>query len=183
VLDLSSPGPDGGGAALDLTFPVAVPNWDVSQPGGRVPPPVELRLQPLALMRPAGGMAGAARQVVAYGPWLAFFMDDGAYAEPGGFWIRPGREVTLVVGQPDGVSALRLSIHNIPLANRVAVTSGKWHDEVRLEPGAEREMVLPPPGAVRATALHLRADRGGRPSQFEPGSHDHRELGAWIAFR
>jgi hypothetical protein len=183
VLDLSSPGPDGGGAALDLTFPVAVPNWAVSQPGGRVVPPVDLRIRPLTLLRPPVGMTAPARQVVAYGPWLAFFLDDGAYVEPDGFWVRPGHEVALVVGQPDASHGLRLSIRNVPLVNRVTVTSGKWHDELRLEPGAEREVVLPPPGPLRATVLRLRADRGGRPSQFDPGNHDQRELGAWIAFR
>jgi hypothetical protein len=146
--------------ALNLTFPVAVPRWDVEHAQGSRAVPLDVRVHPVALLRPAGGLAGTARQAVAYGPFLAFFMDEGAYPEPGGFWIRPGHDVTVVVGHPDATSSLRVTMRNVPVENRIDVAAGKWRDSLTLEPGAAREIVTPPPGSTRATVLRLHASAG-----------------------
>ncbi len=178
--DLSTIGAGMDAPAFNLTFPVAVPRWSIEHAQGSRAVPLDVRVHPIALLRPAGGLEGMARQAVAYGPFLAFFMDAGAYPEPGGFWIGPHRDVTVVVGHPDATSSLRVMMRNVPVENRVDVAVGKWRDSLTLAPGATRAIVTPPPGSTRATVLRLRASAGARPSSLEPGNRDHRELAVWV---
>ena len=182
TFDVSRPIAEGDPVQFDLTFPVAVASWSVTCPRGREPSRLPSPSVRSGFNRPAGGLQDSASRVVAYGSLLACFMDDGAYAEPGGFWIQPAHDVTIVVGQPDGQSPLRLVVRNVPIANHLEVSAGKWRDAVTLAPGEERVIIAPPPGAARATVLRLRAAHGARPSDFERGSRDHRELGVWVRF-
>jgi hypothetical protein len=139
-------------------------------------------LEPLALQRPVGAIVDPARQVVAYGERTVFFMDDSSYPEPDGFWVRPGVETTVVVLQPEAAAPLAILLRNAPIANEVEVTAGSWSAREALSPGQETHILAPPPGAVRASVLRIRATAGVRPFDLDRTNGDRRRLGVWVQF-
>ncbi len=111
-----------------------------------------------------------------YGAHDVFFLDDESYAEPAGFWVRPGR-ARIVVG--DTAGAFALFVRNAPIANRIELTAGAWRRTLDLTPGQELRVEVPPSG--RATAIEIRAAHGIRPFDDNHRIRDFRLLGAWIA--
>jgi hypothetical protein len=140
-----------------------------------------LLVEPLEIVRPDERLTAAtSRRAVRYGGAAVFFLDDFAYAEPEGFWVA-GRSETSVVVQPEtrtGPALVRL--RNAPVANRVAIASGRWAETLDLEPGEEREVRVPVASARGAALVRISSADGFRPSEVEPGSRDTRFLGVWV---
>jgi hypothetical protein len=138
---------------------------------------VELR----PLTRPAGRLtADTARRAVRYGDAVAFFLDDRAFPEPSGFWVRGARD-TKVVFQSDASHALSLLVRNGPVANTVTIESGAWKDELPMAPGEERRIDVPG-DSQRGTAhlVRIASSAGFRPSEVNAGSRDTRLLGVFV---
>ena len=136
---------EGDPVQFDLTFPVAVASWDVGRPEGPRALPIAVTVRPRRSAS-SGRAAGRRRRAVAYGSLLAFFMDDGAYAEPGGFWIRrPRRDGRRRAPERPAITA---APGRSKRADRepLDVSAGKWRDR-GLAPGEERVITAPPPGA------------------------------------
>jgi hypothetical protein len=140
-----------------------------------------LLIEPLEVVRPGERLTAAtARRAVRYEGAAVFFLDDYAYAEPEGFWVA-GRSEAQVVVQPEartGHAVVRL--RNAPVANRVAIASGRWEEILELEPGEERDVQVPVAPARGAALVRIASAAGFRPSEVEPGSRDTRFLGVWV---
>jgi hypothetical protein len=63
--------------------------------------------------------------------------------------------------------------------NIVDVRVDRREERVSLRPGDERVFDLP----AQRSLLRIATSAGARPSEFEPGSKDHRYLGCWIEIR
>ncbi len=121
-----------------------------------------------------------ARRAVRYGDAVAFFVDEGLFAEPEAFWVGGSRRGTIVV-QPDASrAAMTLLLRNAPTANRLVIETGTWRDELSLEPGEERHVQVPLDTARGATMITFAAETGFRPSAVNPNSRDDRFLGVWV---
>jgi hypothetical protein len=65
----------------------------------------------------------------------------------------------------------------------VTLQTGVWREELALQPGEERLVDLPLAAGMIGTRLTITNSAGIRPIDFEPGSHDARNLGCWIEWR
>jgi len=159
-------------------LPVAVRGMVARAEGAAAP--AALRLWPERLAgpgeRPSAGLAQAGAR---YGDVTVFLVGDGAFVEPGGLWVRPGRAATLVVGR-DGGGAVRLRLRNAPVENRVRIEVGRWRETWTLAPEEEREILVPAPTGARRPVVSIAAERGFRPSEVDPASEDHRGLGCRV---
>jgi hypothetical protein len=124
------------------------------------------------------GRGERALRASAYGDAAVYFVDDRVFPEASGFWVRPGGGATVLVASPGPFSLL---LRNAPVANRVTVDAPGQSEGFDLNPGEERAVEL----TDRATAIRLRirAERGVRPADLEPGNRDLRSLGVWVEVR
>jgi hypothetical protein len=168
-------------SAIDIEFPVDVRALIVGADELARQRIVRLSVEPLST-QPSSDKAdaGFARRAVRYGNASVFFMDERSFPEPEAFWIGGARESTVVV-QPDVPGeAIRLSLRNAPVANRVTITAGSWREVFDLGPGEEREASVPVDQARQAAAISIGSRAGFRPSEMEQGSRDDRFLGVWV---
>jgi hypothetical protein len=127
--------------------------------------------------------SGMARRAVRYGRVTAFFMDDRAFPEPGGFWLGGGRQSAVVLQPGHERGSLVLAVRNAPVDNVVTIHAGGWSDTLRLSAGEERRVNLPagaPRSAWGATLVTFDVSSGFRPSTVDAASRDTRFLGAWV---
>ncbi len=127
--------------------------------------------------------SGMARRAVRYGRATAFFMDDRSFPEPGGFWLGGGRESAVVLQPEHERGSIVLELRNAPVDNVVTVRAGGWIDTLRLTPGEERRVELPPGpprSAWGAMLVTFEVSSGFRPSAVDAASRDTRFLGAWV---
>jgi hypothetical protein len=154
------------------------------QAGATVPSSGAVRLVPEALLpRDAGAAAGRAEGGVRLGATRVFVIDEGAYVEPGGLWLRPGRTAELVVAPDARASAVGLFLRNAPVENRVEVQAGAWRLALELPPRGEREVTVPSPPGGRVVTVRMRADSGFRPAEVDTASRDERRLACWVEVR
>jgi hypothetical protein len=136
-------------------------------------------LRPIAL---AAGPASRAiaRRAVRFGGSNAFFLDDGAYPEPGGFWVAGSgeTEVVLMPDHPD--AALSLTLRNGPAPNTVTVESGGRKASLPLAAGEERRVDVPAFAAEGSSRIRIRSASGFRPSGVDRSSRDTRLLGVFV---
>jgi hypothetical protein len=124
---------------------------------------------------------GLARDAARYGSILSHFVDDGAFVEPAGFWVRGGRAARVILDdQSEGPGPVPLLVRNGPVPNRAHVRSGAWQVDLDLAPEEARTVHVPRPGRAGTMAVTVRSEEGFRPAEHAPGSRDTRRLGVWV---
>jgi hypothetical protein len=136
-------------------------------------------LRPIAIARQASSH-GIARRAVRFGEVNAFFMDDGSYPEPAGFWVAGGRETAVVIAPDRPGSMMTLWLRNGAAANVVTVQSGSWGDELPLRAGEERRVDVPLASRQISARIVIRSAATFRPSEIDPNSRDTRLLGVFV---
>jgi hypothetical protein len=166
-------------AGVRVDLPVAVRSLSVhAEEAGRDQLDA-IVLRPIALA--AGPVSREiARRAVRYGESNAFFLDDGSYPEPGGFWVAGGgeTEVVLMPDHPD--TALALTIRNGPASNTVTVESAGKPTTMPLAPGEERRVDIPASAAEGSSRIRIRSASGFRPAGVDRSSRDTRLLGVFV---
>lgn len=135
----------------------------------------------LVPVSPAGPARTLARRFVTLPDTAAFFLDDGAFVEPAGFWVRGGRTAGVVLSQ-GAVFAGRtrvLLLRNGGAPNTVTVRSGAWQEVVSMGEWQERTVALPPADAHGTWPLTIASASGFQPSVVSGGA-DTRYLGVWV---
>jgi len=123
-------------------------------------------------------------QQVAAGAATVFAVNEGVYLEPGGFWLEPVIDHTLLVAPTS--SSVKLALRNTPVENRVTVTIDRWRKDVTLAPNEQVEIEAPAARGGRTSTLVLmrvRVANGVRPAELDPRSSDRRLLGLWLEVR
>ncbi len=128
-----------------------------------------------------GADARFAHRVVRYGNVAVWFLDEGAFAEPEGWWVGGRAAATVMLDAPRTVTTAALLVRNGGVPNRIALTVGSWSATLDLTPGEERPISVPlVAGRAR---LMVSSAAGFRPSDVDPGSKDGRVLGVWVQVR
>jgi hypothetical protein len=167
-------------AGVRIQLPVDIPALSVrAEEAGRDQLDA-IVLHPISLAS-APASREVARHAVRYGEVNAFFMDDGSYPEPSGFWVAGGRTATIVIApdRPGAVVALRL--RNGAAANEVTVESGGWRREAGLAADEDRRVDVPFAAGETAVRVRIRSAATFRPSTVDPNSRDTRLLGVFVA--
>jgi len=123
-------------------------------------------------------------QQAASGAGTVFAVNEGVYLEPGGFWLEPRIDHTMLVAVTS--NSVKLVLRNTPVENRVTVTIDKWRKEVTLAPNEQVEIEAPAARDDRAQTLvlmRIRVANGVRPAELDPRSSDRRLLGLWVEMR
>jgi hypothetical protein len=141
----------------------------------------ELRLRPLRVMATLDRVAAAeVLAALALDRFVFLFHDGASYPEPSGFWVRgSSRAIVSVVSRTGRLSTkVRLRLRS-PVANTIRFdTPGRtWTTD--LEPGVPAELDVEPTPLDGTLRMTITPANGFRPSEFTPGSRDHRFLGCW----
>jgi hypothetical protein len=174
-IDISFPGV--WGRAFDLPI-------DVGFVGFHGSPEVE-QAKPVLRIRPVSIVDAHARlpdlEVIATHPLAdatLFFHDDLALPEGAGFWT-PGRSRFVLTVAAAHEHPPRVRLRAGPVRTSVRLAAEGWHEDVTLEPLAERDLTLPMP-AGNVTRLVFETSTGFVPSRLDPANHDDRLLGCWV---
>jgi hypothetical protein len=119
-----------------------------------------------------------AARAVRYGAVLVWFVDEGALAEPDGWWVRGRASAAFLLEAPSDLLSQPLLVRNGGLRNRVVLASGAWRTTLELHPGEERRVDLPI--AHGRARLVVTSESGFRPSEVDASSRDTRLLGVWV---
>jgi hypothetical protein len=117
----------------------------------------------------------------AYGSTVAYFMDEGSYVEPDGFWVAGTTRTHVVLAPRAAAGTVRLDIRNGAVSNQLRVSSGSWSETLDLTPGQAGTIAVPVPGD--AALVELFAERGFRPADIDRASTDRRFLGVRVEVR
>ncbi len=117
---------------------------------------------------------------VPYGSLDVFFLDDGAFVEGDGFWIRGGRAGEFVLSDQNNRSAIDLELTNGATANTVKISTATSAETIALAPHEAR--VIGIPLALRRARVRVEASAGFRPSDAD-GSTDRRFLGVRVVVK
>ena len=138
-------------------------------------------LEPYELVPSDGRLTGlVARRGIAYDHARVFFLDEACFAEPDAFWVGGAREGVFVLQPVQPASSITVLMRNAPVENQVTVQSGQWTEELRLQPGEERQLEIPLAPGRSAALVSVTSRSGFRPSETVAGSRDQRFLGVWI---
>jgi hypothetical protein len=119
-----------------------------------------------------------AAQAVRYGDVLVWFVDEGAFAEPEGWWVQGNATAAFVLETTSDAASQRLLVRNGGARNRIVLASGAWQARLDLNPGDDRRIDVP---LVNSHArLVVTSESGFRPSEVDPASRDERLLGVWL---
>ncbi len=130
----------------------------------------------------------AIRAAVQYPAGGVLFLDDMAFPEETGFWVR-GKEAAQFVVVPAAAAAatagpatIRILVRNGASPNQVSVDSGTYQRLLVMTPGQEQELDIP---AVGSDGINIRVASGDGfvPAEKTPGSADRRLLGVWVEIR
>jgi hypothetical protein len=121
------------------------------------------------------------RSAARYRDTDVLFLDDGAYAEESGFWLRGKSSTRFLLtreaaGAP-GPATIRILVRNGGAQNSVAVESGTYQRMLMMTPAQAVEIDLP---VDAAGAALVRVASG---SGFTPSAADRRYLGVWVEVR
>lgn len=100
-------------------------------------------------------------------------LDDGAYLDRKGFWVKREARARFAI-EPGGV--LRLANGGRDNTVRVYLASGT--EQFELAPWAEATFVVPPEDGV--STFSVESERGFRPSALDPEDPDYRDLGVFV---
>jgi hypothetical protein len=123
-------------------------------------------------------------QAIASGSARVFAVNNGVYLEPGGFWLEPAIDHTLLIAST--ANGVKLALRNTPVENRVIVTIDRWRREVTLAPNEQQEIEAPAARGGRTPTvmlMRIRAANGVRPADLDSRSSDRRLLGLWVELR
>jgi hypothetical protein len=168
-----------GSGAIDFGVPRLIPIAAV---------PDRLRLDTTVARRGSSPFRPLAQQVMSSGTATVFAVNDGIYLEPGGFWLEPGIDHTLLIVSATATATaaatapLKLAVRNTPVDNRVTVTIDRWRRDVAPAPNEQVEVDVPAARSGR-TLMRIRVAQGVRPADLDPRSSDHRLLGVWVELR
>ena len=123
-----------------------------------------------------------AQSAAHYGRATVFLLDDDAYVEAGGSWIKGGASAAFAI-VPDAGAPIQLLVRNFTVENTVLLDAGDWHEEVALKPREERRFDVPMAAGRPGVLLRVRSATGARPVDTDPGNPDARKLGCWIETR
>ena len=186
---LSVPLDDAGGGGSEVAVPLRLPagarvlTVSGDADAARTVDRVVIRVSRLHVARPRfGDPETYARRTAAGGGWDAWFLDDGAYVEGRGFWVRGGRSASLALTSRRARTVALASIRAGAVPVGVTVRREGWHTSVDLPRHGVREVAIPVRAGEEFIRLEIAADAGFRPSAVDPGSGDTRLLGAWVEF-
>ena len=166
-------------AGLKVTLPVDIPALAVrAEEAGRDQLDA-IVLRPIALA-PDSRSRGLARRAVRYGEVNAFFMDDNAYPEPGGFWVAGARDASIVMALDHPRAVLVLTLKNGAAPNSVRLECGAWRAQVALGSDEERRVEVPLEPAEAFARVRIWSAATFRPSAVDRNSHDTRLLGVFV---
>jgi hypothetical protein len=113
------------------------------------------------------------------GAFRVFVLDDRAYPEPTGFWVRADSETTVIVDGEDAARYLGVRLRAGPVATSARLDTGAERHQLTFAPGQRHELAIPPTSAG-AWKITIRTGAGFRPSDLDPAAKDDRSLGVWI---
>jgi hypothetical protein len=137
-----------------------------------------IELRAASAVRPLSNVA--AWRAVRYDTTVAFFLDERAWPEPGGFWVGGAREAMVALHSDTSRPSIALALRNGAADNVVTLEVGKWHETIALNPGEERQVAVPTDPSTGAVALRIQSASGFRPSETDAKSRDTRYLGAYV---
>ncbi|TAK12134.1 MAG: hypothetical protein EPO35_11705 [Acidobacteria bacterium] len=172
--------PGAGEFSFPFLVPASVGSLVVdSDPAARAALSVQLGVD--GAVKDPGLPIRAASQYAAAG---VLFLDDNAYPEKEGFWVR-GRQDAQFVVVPDPsapATVVRLLVRNGAAPNQVSVESGTFQRLLVMTPGQEQDIEVPL-GAGGSAAVRVASGDGFVPAEKDPNSTDRRTLGVWISIR
>jgi hypothetical protein len=132
---------------------------------------------------PIEGSAAPVRAAVQYPAAGVLFLDDMAFVEKDGFWVR-GKEAAqfVVVPATNDAATFKLLVRNGASPNQVSIESGTFQKLLIMSPGQEQELEIPLAAGAGATVRVASGD-GFVPAEKNPESADRRLLGVWIQIR
>jgi hypothetical protein len=128
---------------------------------------------------PGGARAIAGTRL---GGATVFALDDRAFVEPGGVWVRPGGPARFVVGPHAPGRVLRARVGGGPIANTCLVAACVWRRAVTLAAGETQDVAIPLASQTAAAEVTVEAGHWFRPSDLDPQSQDGRALGCRLEF-
>jgi hypothetical protein len=117
--------------------------------------------------------------VVRHGDVLVWFLDEGASAEPEGWWVLGGASAAVVIDRTSGNAPRGLLVRNGGAKNRVALAAGSWSITLDLAPAEERPVAPPRLGRL---PLLVTSEAGFRPSVVDSKSGDDRSWACGFSF-
>lgn len=132
----------------------------------------------LVLVAPGSSSIIALRTATLPGGLRLHGLDDEAYLDPSGFWVKPSTRAAFALEAPAPLSRstpLRIRIANGGVSNRVVIRSPAATERIALSPWEEQDVALGGEGPLRLFTVE--SEKGFRPSELDPASRDHRELG------
>ena len=172
------------GRGVEFSLPVAVRALVVRGDAAARQVVRDVWIEPLEVDRRRGGLEGLAITGARYGSTGVFALDDRAYVEPAGIWVRPGEPATLVLHAAGGPAAsFTLIVRGGPIENACTIDAGHWRERMALEGGESRRVAVPVAPDGRPTRLLVTAERWFRPSEVDAASGDERRLGCRVEFR
>jgi hypothetical protein len=122
-----------------------------------------------------------ASSAIRYGAATVWFLDEGAFPEPEGWWVRGGGDATVLIDPAPADAPVPLLIRNGAAKNRATLSASAWTATLDLAPGEERRIDVP--GVDGRARLRVTSDAGFRPSDVDRASRDERLLGLWVQIR
>jgi hypothetical protein len=136
----------------------------------------------LFLLAPASSPVRALRTAALSDDLLLHGLDDEAYLDPTGFWVKASGRAAFALESAGAVaSPLVVRLANGGAENRVVVRTPDGAENVPLAPWEERDVAIRGEGAVRLFTVE--SEKGFRPSDLDPASGDNRALGVRLPTR
>ena len=106
-------------------------------------------------------------------------LDDEAYLDPRGFWVKAASKADFALEPSSSCRAgCRFEIANGGVENFVEMAGNGRTERLRLRPWAATELLLESEAEV--VLFSIESERGFRPSEVEPGNPDRRALGVFL---
>ncbi len=139
-----------------------------------------LRLKSLKISADPSGRQ--ARSAIRYGNTRAFFLDDRAYMEGGGFWTRGAALTTVVIDADANTAPPTIWLQSGPIATSADLSAGNWTEHVTLEVQSRTSVNLPAPTGDH-WVVRIQSGPAFRPIDIASGNQDARPLGVWVELR
>jgi hypothetical protein len=133
----------------------------------------------LRLLEPRGRGPEALRTVRLGERHRLHGLDDAAYLDPAGFWVKASSSAAFALEALEGaVGNVRIRIANGGVPNRVGLEAPRSKESFALAPWEEREILVA--GEEAVILFNVRSEGGFRPADVDPGSRDRRRLGVLL---